>query len=62
VLLARVLRLIWHTGPAHTLLLIVALVLNGLVPVARLWVARLIINGTMAALRELYRLQAAAYR
>jgi ATP-binding cassette subfamily B protein len=51
VLLWRVLRLIWQTGPAHTLLLLVALLLNGLVPVARLWVARLIIDGLVEALR-----------
>jgi ATP-binding cassette subfamily B protein len=77
-LLGRVLRLIWQTSPSHTLLLLAAVVLNGLIPVARLWVARLIIDGIVAAIRrawthdvlvalggryaELYDLQAAAYR
>ena len=49
MLLGRVLRLIWQTSPANTLLLLGVVLLAGLVPIARLWVAKLLIDGIVEA-------------
>ena len=52
MLFGRVLRLIWQTSPANTLLVLVAVVLNGLVPIGRLWVAKLLIDGIVEAIQS----------
>ena len=52
MLFGRVLRLIWQTSPANTLLVLVVVVLNGLVPIGRLWVAKLLIDGIVEAIQS----------
>jgi len=50
VLVGRTARLIWTTHRGWTAFLLVAVVGQGLVPVGRLWVGKLIIDGLVAAL------------
>jgi len=49
-LLGRVLRLVWATSPGYTAVLLASAVVQGLVPVGRLWIAKLIIDALVAAL------------
>ena len=44
-LFARTVRLIFSTAPVRTTALVVGTVVQGLVPIGRLWVAKLIIDG-----------------
>ena len=51
-LFTRAAGLIWSTHAGYTVCLLVAGVLQGLAPIARLWIAKLIIDGLVAAVAE----------
>lgn len=43
-LFGRTIRLIWHIGPGYSLALLLLALIDGLLPVARLWVAGIIVD------------------